>query len=194
MFLLLCPHIWSNRLGSRATCFPWNICPPLSWEPHWLHTQYCCQSLLEVAGVGCVVGMALVLPVLTGICGKWDGQSRNVGVGKEWTSVSRGLWLFHMDPGSSQRVSSMVRWYRSILLWHRLSCLFSTGVLVSNVHLAPEPGLDIPSVCPLPGGILMWSGVPSRVVYWGIRRSERWTQSPSQRWHGTAYHVLRIHG
>ncbi len=30
MFLLPCPHIWSNGLGSGVTCFPGNICPTLS--------------------------------------------------------------------------------------------------------------------------------------------------------------------
>ncbi len=149
MFLLLCPHIQSNRLGSRATCFPGNICPTLSQEPHWLHTWYHHRSLPEVAEVGCVVGMGLVPPVLTGIYEKWGGQSRNVGVGEEWTSVSWGLRLLHMGQGSSQRVSLMVRWYGSISLWHRLGCLFSTGALVINVHLHTSgsiPGLSQCSV------------------------------------------------
>src|SRR5258708_30258454 len=57
-----------------------------------------------------------------------------------------------MCQGSSWRVSSMVWWYRSTLLSHRLGCLFSMGVLVSNAHLCTSgstPGLLRYSVCRL---------------------------------------------
>ena len=30
MFLLLCPHIWTNGLDSGANCFPGNVYPTLS--------------------------------------------------------------------------------------------------------------------------------------------------------------------
>ncbi len=165
MFPLLCPHIPSNRLDSRVPCFPRNICPSLSWESHWLHTRYHCQSLLEVAGVGCVVEMGLVVLVLVGICGRQGGQSGNDPVGEGWTSVTWGLQLLRMDQGSSWKVSSMVRWCGSIWLWHRLDRLFSTGVPVSNVHLHISgniPGLSQCSVSTPYAGhpSLIWSIVP----------------------------------
>ena len=95
-------------------------------------------------------------------CLQW---SRNDLVGEEWTSVTQGLQLLHMDQGSSRKVSSTVGWCGSIWLWHRLNRLFSTGVLVSNVHLCISgniPGLSQCSVSTPYAGrpSLIWSIVP----------------------------------